>query len=285
MLRKKTEKYLLAHCRPLNGTTVVVTGANSGIGFKATEELLFLGAKVIMACRNIEKAVSAKNLLLSDFPGADVEIRELNLASRTSIQTFADGLLSDSVDVHAFVNNAGVFRIHGTTEDGEDIVMGTNFTGTVLLAEKLMPYFGTLPHKVKMSFTTSISYRIGSNNPPEDFSGMSDLKIYATSKLLLTRYAMRMADRLSADRSNVSVVLTHPGISITALVGKAFGKAFMKIAAPVGKMIFQTPEKSALAVPLVVSTETESSAIYGPGGFLNSWGYPMKNRIRNIEKF
>ena len=280
MLTDKIKRYINGHCSSLSGKTIVVTGANSGIGYKATEELVFLGARVIMACRSIPKAQAARESLLKDYPEARMEIRHLDLANKNSIEAFADGVIQDKVDIDAFVSNAGIFRIQGKTEDGEDIVMGTNFTGTIHLAERLLPYLESLPHKVRMTFTTSISYMLGERSLTEDYSKMSALRLYATSKLRLTRYALYLDESLKG--SNVEVILTHPGISITPIADKAFSKAFMKIAHPLGRLLIQSPEKSALAVPFVLSNDVESGNIYGPNGFLCGWGYPKKNRIHII---
>ena len=280
MLTDKTIGYINGHCGSLSGKTIVVTGANSGIGYKATEELVFLGARVIMACRSIPKAQTARESLLKDHPEAHIEIRHLDLAGKTSIEAFADGLIKDNIDIDAFVSNAGIFRIQGRTEDGEDIVMGTNFTGTIYIVERLLPYLESLPHKVKITFTTSISYVLGERSLTEDYSKMSALRLYATSKLRLTRYALNLDESLKG--SNVEVILTHPGISITPIADKAFSKTFMKIAHPLGRLLIQSPEKSALAVPYVLSNDVESGNIYGPNGFLCGWGYPERNRRKAI---
>lgn len=277
MLSTHTLHYLSTHCPSMAGKTVVVTGANSGIGFKATEELLCLGAKVIMACRNVGKAQSAREALLLDYPSAEVEVRLLDVSSQASIQAFVDSLVRDRADIDAFVHNAGIFRIHGVTDEGEDIVMGTNYTGTRRLAECLLPYLHTLDHEVKMTFTTSISYRIGNAMPLADVSSMGNLKIYATSKLRLTQYAVSLA-REESD-GNVHIFLTHPGISITGIASKAFGESFMKRAQPLGNLLFQSPEKSALAIPLVLSNDLPAGTLYGPRGFLHSWGYPSRQNL------
>ena len=157
--------------------------------------------------------------------------------------------------------------------------MGTNFTGTKLLAESLLPYLESLPHQVKMTFTTSISYILGDDSPNPDYSSMSDLKIYASSKLRLTRYALELSRRLKDNGSNIGILLTHPGIALTPIADKAFSRNFMKIATPLGRLLIQSPEKSALALPYVLSNDVESGAIYGPKGFLCSWGFPGRNRI------
>ena len=280
MLKNKTIRYLNDHCHALTGKTVVVTGANSGIGFKATEELLFLGAKVIMACRNAARAEAARERLLKDYPAADIEVRLLDVASRDSIAAFAASLVADGVDVDAVVNNAGIFHIHGTTDEGEDIVMGTNYTGTRRLAETLLPWLQGLGHAVTMTFTTSISVRIGVTDDTADIAAMGDLRRYATSKRRLTRYALALADAEQGSGSAVRVVLTHPGIAITAIGYKAFGERFMRVMSPLGRLLFQSPEKSALSIPLVLTNDVAPGSIYGPKGFMHGWGYPSAHRLR-----
>ncbi|MBR3644551.1 MAG: SDR family NAD(P)-dependent oxidoreductase, partial [Parasporobacterium sp.] len=67
-LSERTKTWLRSYCNiSLKGKTVLVTGANSGIGFKTAETAVYLGAKVIMACRSHEKAHSAKDKLLEDY--------------------------------------------------------------------------------------------------------------------------------------------------------------------------------------------------------------------------
>jgi len=277
MLEKGTIDFLRNKCGSLDRRTVVVTGANSGIGLKAAEELVCLGAKVIMACRNVAKASAARETILCDYPDASVEIREMDLSSRDSIRSFVEGIKRDQVDIYGFVNNAGAFKIHGTTAEGEDIIMGTNFTGTRHLVEEILPYLESLPHGVTLTVTGSVSYLIGSSR--ENVSDLGDIRLYATSKLRLTRYAVERAKSLKASGSNVTMVLTHPGIAITPLANKAFGDRFMKIAAPLASVLIQPTEKSALAIPYVLTNPVKPGSLYGPSGFLTCWGYPAENRL------
>ena len=280
MLKQKTKKYLNRRCRRLEGKTVIITGANSGIGFKAAEELIFLGAKIIMACRSLPKAQAARTALLREYPGAEIEIRLLDLAAKASIEAFAEGLIQDKIDIYAFVGNAGIFRIKGKTAEGEDLVMGTNYTGTRLLAEALLPYLESLPHEVRMTFTTSIAYIFGDRSASADGADMSALGVYATSKLRLTKYAFALSEKLVRKGSNAAVFITHPGITITPIADKAFSKSFMRIAHLLGRLIMQSPERSALAIPFVLSGDAEAGNIYGPDGLFGVWGYPDKSRRR-----
>lgn len=280
MLKKSTKAYLLRNCREdIGGRWVVVTGANSGIGFRAAEELLELGACVAMACRNAGKAAEARDRLLSDHPGARIRVYCMDLGSRSSIASFAAALEADGLDVHAFVNNAGVFRVSGRTSDGLEVVEGTNYVGTYLLTQAVLPYLRTLPHRVKLINTSSIIYKSGSVDYSDFYrerSGAGTFRIYGQSKLLVTRWSL-MLDR-SLEGTNVSVYMNHPGISITPIASKAYGDWVFRIGRPfIG--IFQSAEKSALAIPYIITNDVPSGSLYGPDGFLDGWGLPRRNRL------
>jgi len=277
MLKKKTFRYLSENCSDMIGKTVIVTGANSGIGFKATEELAAIGASVIMACRSPKRAEAARQELLASNPGAKLTVRELDLASSASIQRFAQSLISDHLDIHALVNNAGVLNVHGTTAEGEELIMGTNYTGTVLLTEALLPYFESLDHEVKVTVTSSISYVLGRDDWEQREMGL--FRTYATSKRRLTRYGIELAKSKEETASNVKVYLTHPGMSATAIANKAFGEKFVKVVKPLAALVIQSPEKSALAIPYVLSNDLPTGKLYGPKGPLHGWGYPSLNPL------
>lgn len=280
MLKRRTIDYLQKHCHRLDGKTVIVTGASSGIGLKATEQLAWLGAHVIMACRNLTKAQKVLEGIVQDNPSASLELRCLDIGDSASIRTFAQTIADERIDVHSLVNNAGVFRVRGTTKDGDEIVMGTNYHGTRALTETMLPYLRSLPHEVSVTFTSSISYRIA--NPSQELpsaadSVLNDVRRYSLSKFLITRYGLEL-HRASAG-TNLRIIITQPGISATPIATRALGAGLEKIVAPLASMVIQSPEKSALAIPFVLSNEVEPGALYGPHGFLDGWGYPQKNRL------
>ena len=110
-LSKKTKKWLTKHANlSLKGKKVLITGSNSGIGYKETEIMLYLGADVIMACRNLQKAEKARDALLQDYPNASIILMELDMADFASIDRFVGKVSQDKIDVDYFVNNAGVFH-------------------------------------------------------------------------------------------------------------------------------------------------------------------------------
>jgi NAD(P)-dependent dehydrogenase (short-subunit alcohol dehydrogenase family) len=113
------------------GRTVIVTGANSGLGFVTARELAQAGAKVILACRNTGKGDEAAAGMTGD-----VEVRKLDLQDLSSVREFADGV--NTADV--LVNNAGIMAVpFAQTVDGFESQIGTNHLGHFALTNLLLP--------------------------------------------------------------------------------------------------------------------------------------------------
>ena len=280
-LSEKTIRWLHRNCEiSLRGKTVLITGANSGIGFKTAEIAVYQGARVIMACRNAEKAEKASAELLQDYPEAEVRFMKLDMASLASIRAFAEALRTQRTDIDVFVNNAGAFRHPGEkTADGFDLVLGTNYLGVYALTEAVLPYLNSLGHDVVLVNTISLVHRYARTPDYSDFwceKQYGDLKVYAQSKLCVARYTWALAKRVEG--SNVRVFMTHPGIAITPLGLSACGNWATKLSKPLGGL-FNSPEKSALSLSYLLSHDLPAGSIAGPTKLFGGWGYPRKNRV------
>ncbi len=114
-----------------SGRTVIVTGANSGLGLVTARELARVGAKTILAVRNTAKGDEAAATITGD-----VEVRKLDLQDLASVRAFADGV--DGVDV--LINNAGIMAVpYAQTVDGFESQIGTNHLGHFALTNLLLP--------------------------------------------------------------------------------------------------------------------------------------------------
>lgn len=279
-LSNKTIKWLAKNASTsLKGKTVLITGANSGIGFKEAELMVYLGARVIMACRNPQKAQAAREALLQEYPNADIDTMQLDMASFASIDRFAETLLQDKTDIDYFVNNAGVFyQPHQKTADGLELVLGTNYIGVYYLTEKLLPYLQTLPHEVGYINTVSIIHKIAKIKYDNFYytKKYKNFGAYARSKLCLARYTYALASRCVD--TNIRVWMIHPGIAMTPLGLNAFGGK-VKGAATFARGLFNTPEKSALALPYLTARQVAVGSLIGPRALFGGWGYPKNNRI------
>ncbi len=124
----------------LSGKTVLITGANSGIGFETARALLSAHAKVIMAVRDRAKGESAAKTLQAAYPDAQIPILALNLSSLASVRHTAEQFLAQWTTLDLLINNAGIMATPlGYTIDGFEQQFATNYLGHYLLTRLLLP--------------------------------------------------------------------------------------------------------------------------------------------------
>ena len=111
------------------GKLAVVTGANSGTGKEAAKRLAAAGARVVLAVRTPAKGEAAKAEILAAHPGAQLEVRRIDLADLASVQEFAEQLTADEPHLDLLVNNAGVMNPpdRNVTKDGFELQFGSNY--------------------------------------------------------------------------------------------------------------------------------------------------------------
>ena len=116
----------------MTAKTVIVTGANSGIGLEAARVFSAKGAHVVLAVRDEAKGRSAASAI-----GGSTEVRHLDLADLASVRTFA---AQWSGDIDVLVNNAGILvPPFALTVDGFESQFGTNHLGHFALTNLLLP--------------------------------------------------------------------------------------------------------------------------------------------------
>ena len=110
------------------GKIMIVTGANSGLGYYTTMALVKAGSEVIMACRTVAKCEEAKKTILQEFPTGKLSCMELDLTSFTSIRNFADSFTQKYDHLDVLINNAGIMAppTREVTQDGLESQIGTN---------------------------------------------------------------------------------------------------------------------------------------------------------------
>ena len=259
---------------------VFITGGNSGVGFELAKYCAYLNANVFLLCRSLDKAQAARKEIISEYPRAKVNIIRLDLADRSSIEECVNEIKKH--DVNMFMNNAGVFRLPKSyTKDGFEIVMGTNFLGTYYLNYLLMPYLSSLPHKVNVSFMSSIGAKLARINLNDIFMDKKykKMKIYFNSKLAMNCIYDNFVDE---NIENINFSLTHPGVTYTPLINKgyktrwfhALAKGFMKVA-------FHSSKKAALSG--LKALEMNKQCKIGPRGLFGISGYPGKWRMRRYK--
>ena len=206
-----------------SGRVVVVTGANTGIGYHTAAVLAYRGAHVVLAVRNLEKGNAALARIVAASPRADVTLQALDLSSLDSVRTAADALRSAYPRIDLLINNAGVmYTPKQVTQDGFEMQFGTNHLGhfalTGLLLDHLLPVRGS-----RVVTVSSMGHRIRASIHFDDLQWerhYDRIAAYGQSKLanLLFTYELqrRLSARPGADKSTIAVA-AHPGTSNTEL--------------------------------------------------------------------
>ncbi len=230
----------------LTGKTVVVTGANSGIGLEATRVMVARGARVVMACRSVERGQQAAATLAAG--AGRTEVHALDLASLGSVRAFAQALKAPAIDI--LLNNAGVMLLpYGTTADGFEKQMGINHLGHFALTSLLLPKVLAAP-RGRVVQVASIAHRRArldfNNLMCTDGHGYSAMQAYARSKLANLLFAFELQRRLEAAGASAIAVAAHPGVSATNLAGHFSKHWFGRIARGIGVLFAQPAADGAL---------------------------------------
>uniref|UniRef100_A0A665SZV9 Si:dkey-23o4.6 n=2 Tax=Echeneis naucrates TaxID=173247 RepID=A0A665SZV9_ECHNA len=202
----------------LDGKTVLITGANTGIGKETSRELAQRGARVVMACRDLTRAERAAEEIRQTTGNGNVVIRHLDLASVYSVRQFAKDFLETEDRLDVLINNAGVMMCpKWLTEDGFETQLAVNHLGHFLLTNLLLPKLkSSTPSRVVN--VSSIAHRGGRIDFDDLFFGRrlySPLDSYRQSKLANVLFSRELARRLKG--VGVSSFCLHPGVIRTEL--------------------------------------------------------------------
>jgi NAD(P)-dependent dehydrogenase (short-subunit alcohol dehydrogenase family) len=267
--------------------TVLITGANSGLGFEATKAFAANGATVVMACRSTDRGEEAATTIRTSIAdaGASLDVRRCDLASLDSIESFAAGVAQRYDAVNVLCNNAGVMAIpRQETDDGFEKQLGVNHLG----------HFALTGHLLDLLTGTEGESRVVTHSSGAHESGKLDFgdlhreqsygkwDAYGQSKLANLLFAYELQRRLeAAGITETTSVACHPGYAATNLQyrgpkqeGSTLRMGVMKLANTVAG---QSAQKGAL--PLLhasVAPDVQGGEYYGPGGFLSMRGAPEK---------
>jgi NAD(P)-dependent dehydrogenase (short-subunit alcohol dehydrogenase family) len=268
----------------LAGKRVLITGANSGIGYHAALKLARKGAQVTLACRNRQRGEEAINRMKADSDGVHVELAILDLASLASIREFAAQELTRHRPLHVLINNAGVYsppkRLE--TADGFELQFGTNVLGHFSLTALLMPALELAARESTKEATdrprvitiASIAHKRGRMNFDDLHStkSYSPSGAYGQSKLANLLFAFELDRRLRAAKSPIMSIAAHPGVADTNLFKtgghSAPEKTLRRIVGHAIGVFLNTDSEGALPTLYASTAATaESGGYYGPQGF------------------
>ncbi|WP_168915348.1 SDR family oxidoreductase [Microcella flavibacter] len=269
----------------LSGRRIIVTGANSGLGFGLTGRLAAEGAHVIMAVRNEEKGRDARERLLAENPAAQLELQHLDLASLGSIRAFAEAQLAHGAPLDVLINNAGVMAPpeRQSTDDGFELQFGSNHLGPFALTGHLLPLLkaAEAPRVVSTSSLAAWPGRIRFDDLQWQRS-YSAWGAYAQSKLANLMFARELQRRSDAKRWNLRSIAAHPGGTATNLqvAGPRNGEP-LDAKGEERMNRFMQPVAMGILPSLyaAVDAHAQPGAYYGPNGPLEVKGEPSIVRV------
>ncbi|HEY5874921.1 MAG TPA: oxidoreductase, partial [Ilumatobacteraceae bacterium] len=260
-----SDHWTAAELPDLGGRTVVVTGANSGIGLITARELARVSAHVVLAVRDRERG----RMAAASITGS-TEVRHLDLADLASVRAFAHEWKGD-VDV--LINNAGVMAIpERRSADGFEMQFATNHLGHFALTNLLLPYI--TDRVVTVSSNAHRMGRIVIDDLNWERRRYRAWAAYGQSKLANLLFTLELTRRLTAAGSPVRAVAAHPGYAATNLqahTGNPISSAVMAFA---NRVVAQSDAQGALPTLFAATQDLPSGSYVGPGGFYETRGHP-----------
>src|SRR3954447_24324203 len=260
-----SSKWTAADLPRLDGRTVVVTGANSGIGLVAARELARAGARVVLAVRDTARGERAAATI-----AGEREVRRLDLADLASVRDFADAW-DGPIDV--LVNNAGVMAVPlSRTADGFEMQIGTNHLGHFALTGLLLPH--VTDRVVTLASAAHRTGRIDLDDLNWERRRYDRWRAYGQSKLANLLFTHELQRRLTDAGSAVRAVAVHPGWASTNLQSRS-GNPLLTTAMAVGnRLLAQSDEQGAWPTLYAATQDVPPGAYVGPDGFQESRGHP-----------
>lgn len=267
-----------------SGRTVVVTGANSGIGYVTARELARRGAQVVLACRSESRGTEAADRLAIEVPGAEAEFTPLDLGDLDSVREFAAAYGRNYGRLDLLVNNAGLMALpQGRTADGFETQFGVNHLGHFALTGLLLPPLLATPGARVVSVSSFVhalaNIDINDLNSERKYGRWT---AYGRSKTANLLFVHELARRLAATGSDVVAAAAHPGYAATNLMtvaprmqGRKTSERFMEIGS---RFVAQSAEAGALPTLYAATAPgVRPDSFTGPS-ILGLRGSPAKSR-------
>jgi NAD(P)-dependent dehydrogenase (short-subunit alcohol dehydrogenase family) len=273
-----SQKWTAAQIPALNGQKVLITGANSGIGYQAAVELARHGAHVLLGCRDAAKGRQALDRLKTEAPGSSAELVLLDVSSLSDVRRAAQELVDRSIVIDTLINNAGVMALNPrqVTPEGFERQFATNHLGHFALTGLLLPSLMSAPAP-RVVTVASLAHR-GGKIHFDDLQmerSYSPWGAYNQSKLANILFARELARR--AQGSKLISIPVHPGVSSTQIAVNGPGLKDPKMMVlKIFPFLMQSDVAGALPTLYAATNPAARPAEYiGPDGFMEMKGSPV----------
>ena len=235
----------------IKGKTCLITGATSGIGKQTAIALANLGARVIITSRDTEKGMITRNDIMRITGNPEVEMMECDLASFSSIHSFADKFKAKYNQLHILINNAGTWQTtRKLSADGIELTLATNVLAPFLLTNLLLDLMKKSAPAIIINVASHAhKYAKLDFNNLEGNKSFQNMQIYGQSKIDLIMISTKLSDMLK--NSDITVNYLHPGVVATHLFDN-----MGTVVKSISKMFMISPEKGAqTSIYLAVSPD------------------------------
>ncbi len=247
--------------------SIVITGASGSMGAEAVKAMCRQGYPVIMACRNLAKGGSVRESILREVPDAQIELRQVDMASLASVRAFAEGL--QGITLAGLFNNAGVIsRSYALSPDGIEGTLAVNYAAPYLLTRMLLPQMEQGAHIVNMVSLTSKLSSIDKDILHMPEQSFSQLGTYGKTKLALLLFTAELDRRIADGRlgdelcdRQLHINMADPGIVNSNMI--SMGRWFDPIADILFRPLCKTPAQG--AAPAIRAMLTDRTHRYFVG--------------------
>jgi NAD(P)-dependent dehydrogenase (short-subunit alcohol dehydrogenase family) len=267
-----------------SGRTVLVTGANSGLGLRTAEALAANGAHVLMGCRDATRGEAARSEVAAGATGPSPEVVPLDLADLGSVRDAAQSVADAVERLDVLVNNAGVMAMPlRRTADGFELQFGTNHLGHYALTGLLLPALRRAegPRVVTVS---SNMHRMGRNDwsdPNWERRRYLRWPAYGQSKLANLLFTRELGRRAHEAGSSLVAAAAHPGNSATHLLATSTDASGYRLVGQVmnwGNRLVAQPDSAGALPQLYAATMPDviPGEYFGPDGLFQLRGHPTR---------
>ena len=279
MKKNKVDKYIDA-LHQIDGKLVIVTGANSGIGYEIAKIALIKGARVVLACRNESRAEQAKERLINETGKTSIEIYIYDQSDFKSVYKFAYTIKNYYLDFYALVLNAGLFMPPEEVDEYHvSNVYKTNFLGLYALLDQLKDYLKETQEEKRIIIQGSVASFFHKYKNRDNFVYGKDkpFKQYSLSKLCCSNLYIHYRD--NNENPYVKYLLCEPGAAATGLF-KTSGKWFKIFSNFFTKTFTNDARKGSLTACKLICDVCANGDYYHPRHMFTAKGLPIKAKYR-----
>ena len=249
--------------KPLRGKTVLITGADGGIGSETTRGLAQKGATIVMACIDLNDARPVYENIKKATGNENLELLHLDLSSLNSVRAFAGQFSQKHGQLHVLINNAGTYQhTRQETTDGFEKTIGINYLGPFLLTGLLLPVIRRTPAAriINVSSNAHFQGRLHLNDLHFRQNTYHGFKAYAASKVAVVLFTRELAERLKG--MDITVNALHPGHVATGIWNIWPGTWYQALLFKIFKLLM-TPREEAAGNCIYLASSDEAEGITG----------------------